>query len=332
MSDIDDELAGETTTHDVPPGIGAERLDKYIGNNPEIGLSRSRAQKLIFQGMILVNGERALAKHVLTGGEIIQLTIPPIPVESIKGEDIPLDIVHEDAWLVVVNKPAGMVTHPGVGNRSGTLANALVYHFDRLSHEGGRHRPGIVHRLDKETSGLLVVAKDDETHLALQELIKTRELKRTYLGLICGHMKEETGTIDLPIGRNHTNRTLMAVNGDDPREAVTHYRLVERYRSYDLLEVSLETGRTHQIRVHFSHLGHPVFGDPDYGGRDKWVNAMFGPERPLARRLLEILPRQALHAAKIEFPHPKTGEKLEFEAKIPGDFATIIALLQEESA
>jgi len=332
LSDIEDEIAGETTTYDVPHGIGAERLDKYIGGNPEIGLTRSRAQKLIFQGLILVDGERALAKHVLTGGEIIQLTIPPIPVEGIKGENIPLDIVYEDAYLVVVNKPAGMVTHPGVGNRSGTLANALVYHFEKLSHESGRHRPGIVHRLDKETSGLLVVAKDDETHLALQELIKTRELKRTYLGLICGHMKEEAGTIDLPIGRHHSNRTLIAVNGDNSREAVTHYRLVERYRSYDLLEVSLETGRTHQIRVHFSHLGHPVFGDPDYGGRDKWVNAMFGPERPLARRLLEILPRQALHAAKIEFPHPKTGEQLEFEAKLPEDLAMIIALLQKESA
>jgi 23S rRNA pseudouridine1911/1915/1917 synthase len=330
LSDIDDELLGVTTTYDVPNGIGAERLDKYIGGNPEIGLTRSRAQKLIFQGLILVNGEKVLAKHVLTGGEIIQLTIPPMPVEGIKGEDIPLDIVHEDDYLVVVNKPAGMVTHPGVGNRSGTLANALVYHFEKLSHESGRHRPGIVHRLDRDTSGLLVVAKDDDTHLALQGLIKTRELKRTYLALVCGHMKEETGTIDLPIGRHGTIRTLMAVNGDNSREAVTRYRLLERYNSYDLLEVSLETGRTHQIRVHFSHLGHPVFGDPDYGGRDKWVNAMFGPERPLARRLLEILPRQALHAAKIEFPHPHTGEKLAFEAKPPGDFAGVVATLHKE--
>jgi len=328
LSDVDDELLGETTTHAVPHDIGAERLDKYIGSNPEIGLTRSRAQKLIFQGLIIVNGEKVLAKHVLTGGEIIQLTIPPLPVEGIKGENIPFDIVYEDNYLVVVNKPAGMVTHPGVGNRSGTLANALVYHFEKLSHESGRHRPGIVHRLDRDTSGLLVVAKDDDTHLALQGLIKTRELKRTYLALVCGHMKEETGEINLPIGRHRTIRTLMAVNGDNSREAVTHYRLLERYNSYDLLEASLETGRTHQIRVHFSHLGHPVFGDPDYGGREKWVNAMFGPERPLARRLLEILPRQALHAAKIEFPHPVTGAKLEFETKMPGDFEGAIDLLK----
>jgi 23S rRNA pseudouridine1911/1915/1917 synthase len=330
LPEIEDELSGETTMHLVPPGIGAERLDKYIGGNPDIGLTRSRAQKLIFQGLILVDGEKVQAKHVLTGGETIQLTIPPLSEEGIKGENIPLDIVYEDDHLVLVNKPAGMVTHPGVGNRSGTLANALVYHFDSLSHESGRHRPGIVHRLDRDTSGLLVVAKDDDTHLALQELIKSRQLKRTYLALVCGHMKEETGVIDLPIGRHRTVRTLMAVNGDNSREAVTHYRLLERYRSYDLLEVSLETGRTHQIRVHFSHLGHQVFGDPDYGGRDKWVNAMFGPERPLARRLLELLPRQALHATKIEFPHPKSGERLAFEATLPGDYAEIVALLQRE--
>jgi 23S rRNA pseudouridine1911/1915/1917 synthase len=332
LAEIDDELAGETTTHVVPTGIKSERLDKYIGASPEIGLTRSRAQKLIFRGLILVNGEKVQAKHVLTGGETIQLTIPPLPVEGIKGEDIPINIVYEDDYLVVVNKPAGMVTHPGVGNRSGTLANALVYHFDKLSHESGRHRPGIVHRLDRDTSGLLVVAKDDDTHLALQELIKTRQLKRTYIALVCGHMKEETGTVDLPIGRHRTVRTLMAVNGDAPREAVTRYRLVERCRSYDLLEVSLETGRTHQIRVHFSHLGHPVFGDPDYGGREQWVNAMFGPERPLARRMLEILPRQALHAAKLEFPHPHTGERLAFEAEMPGDYAGVIDSLNSESS
>ena len=189
-----------------------------------------------------------------------------------------------------------------------------------------------MHRLDKDTSGLLVVAKDDETHLALQGLIKTRELKRTYLALICGHMKEDEGTIDLPIGRHHSNRILMAVDGDDPREAITHWTLLERYRSYDFLEVSLETGRTHQIRVHLAHLGHPVFGDPDYGGREKWVNAMFGPERPLARKMLELLPRQALHAARIEFPHPQTGKELKFEASMPGDYEGVVDVVRETGA
>jgi 23S rRNA pseudouridine1911/1915/1917 synthase len=332
VAEHDDELLGEVITHRVPNDVGAARLDKYLGDHLEIGLSRSRAQKLIFLGLILVDGQKVLSKHLLNGGEVIELSIPTLLVEGINGEDIPLDIVHEDEWLVVVNKPAGMVTHPGVGNRTGTLANALAFHFDKLSSEGGKHRPGIVHRLDKDTSGLLVVAKDDDTHLALQGLIKSRELKRTYLALVCGHMREDEGTIDLPIGRNHNLRTLMAVNGDEPRDSVTHWTLLERYRSYDFLEVSLETGRTHQIRVHFAHLGHPVFGDPDYGGREKWVGAMFGPERPLARKMLALMPRQALHAARIEFPHPHTGDEMMFEVKPPEDFGRIIDALQREGA
>ena len=324
MSDIDDELAGVTTLHEVPPDIGTERLDKYIGGCSDIGLTRSRAQKLIFQGLILINGEKVQAKHVLTGGEIIQMTIPPLPEEGIKGENIPLDIVYENEYLVVVNKPAGMVTHPGVGNRSGTLANALVYHFERLSHESGHHRPGIVHRLDRDTSGLLVVAKDDDTHLALQGLIKSRQLKRTYIALVCGHMKEETGMIDLPIGRHRTIRTLMAVNGDDSREAVTHYRLIERYRSYDLLEVSLETGRTHQIRVHMQAIGHPVVGDERYGGR-MW-RSLRDPRR---RNAVRDLGRNALHASTLAFTHPRTGTAVSFESPLPRELDALLAVLRE---
>lgn len=330
MTNADDSGHWQKITHLVPVGIEPARLDKYLGNHPNLELSRSKAQKLIFQGKILVDGKKVVAKHKLTGGESIELTIPPPPTEGIKGEDIRLDVVFEDERLIVINKPAGMVTHPGVGNRSGTLANALVFHFDILSHEGGKHRPGIVHRLDMNTSGLLVVAKDDETHLALQKAIKSRALKRTYRALICGHMKEENGEIELPIGRHPNNRTLMAVNGDDPREALTHYRQLERFRSYDLLEVSLATGRTHQIRVHFLHLGHPVFGDPDYGGREKWVNSMFGPERPLAKRLLSLIDHQALHAAKLEFAHPHTGETLSFEAPLPEDYKGVLDLLKKE--
>ena len=327
---MDANNSNQTICHTVPDEIESVRLDKYIGGHPELEISRSKAQKLIFQGAITVDGNKVVAKHRLTGGEVIDLSIPPPPTEGIKGEDIGLDIVFEDDYLVVVNKPAGMVTHPGVGNRTGTLANALVYHFEKLSHEGGRHRPGIVHRLDKDTSGLLVVAKDDETHTKLQTAIKSRELKRTYLALVCGHMKEETGEIDLPIGRHPTHRTLMAVDGGDAREALTRYKLLERFRSYDLLEVTLATGRTHQIRVHFQHLGHPVFGDPHYGGREKWVNAMFGPERPLAKRMLATLNRQALHAAKLEFTHPHTGEKLSFAAPLPDDYAGVLDSLKSE--
>jgi len=327
---VDADNSIRTICHTVPDTVEPERLDKYIGGNPELEISRSKAQKLIFQGAITVDGCKVVAKHKLTGGETIELNIPPPPTEGIKGEDITLDIVFEDDYLVVVNKPAGMVTHPGVGNRSGTLANGLVYHFDKLSHEGGRHRPGVVHRLDKDTSGLLVVAKDDKTHIALQTAIKSRELKRTYLALVCGHMKEETGEIDLPVGRHPTHRTLMVVDGNDPREALTRYSLLERFRSYDLLEVTLASGRTHQIRVHFLHLGHPVFGDPHYGGREKWVNAMFGPERPLAKRMLGTLNRQALHAAKLEFTHPHTGKELSFDAPLPEDYSKVLESLKRE--
>lgn len=332
MTEPGEQIDDTTVSHTVPDDIGEARLDKYLGDLEDIELSRSKAQKLISRGLIRVDGQKVLAKHILVGGELIDLVIPPTPTETIKPEDIPLDIVFEDDFLVVVNKPAGMVTHPGVGNRTGTLANALTFHFDRLSQEGGVYRPGIVHRLDKDTSGLLVVAKDDNTHVALQALIKSRELKRTYLALVCGHMKISKGSINLPIGRHPTHRTLMAVNGDDARESVTHYRLVERYRSYDYLEVNLETGRTHQIRVHLAHLGHPVLGDPDYGGREVWVSAMFGPERPLARKLLKTIDRQALHAARLEFVHPYTEESLNFDAPLPDDYAAVIELLKGEGA
>ena len=332
MADGDGQHGELNISHTVPSDVGTARLDKYLGDLEEVELSRSKAQKLIAKGLIRVDGHKVLAKHTLTGGEVIAMTIPPTPSETIKPENIPIEIVHEDDYLVVVNKPAGMVTHPGVGNRSGTLANALAYHFDSLSSEGGVFRPGIVHRLDKDTSGLLVVARDDNTHVALQELIKTRVLKRTYFALVCGHMKEETGEINAAIGRHPSKRTLMAVDGDDSREAVTHYRLIERCRSYDYLEIDLETGRTHQIRVHLSHLGHPVFGDADYGGRTKWVNAMFGPERPLARKMLEMLRRQALHAARLNFTHPSTGERLSFESPLPDDYASVLKLVKAEGA
>jgi len=230
---------------------------------------------------------------------------------------------------VVVNKPAGMVTHPGIGNNTGTLVNALVFHFGQLSTEGGVDRPGIVHRLDKDTSGLLVVARTDAIYAALQQAIQKREMKRSYVALVWGHVKEEEGTIDLPIGRSLRNRTRMAVTHSGSREAVTHYRVSRRYPVVDFLEMSLETGRTHQIRVHLSHVGHPVLGDPDYGGRDKRLKSVFGPERPLARQLLSLIDRQALHAQRLEFDHPGTGCRLKFEAPLPEDFRQVLKILDE---
>jgi len=323
-------IDGDTVTLTVPPAIARERLDKYLGALETLGVTRSRVEKLITEGLVLVDGESRPTKHLLRGGEVIEVTLPPPPPSEIVPENIPIDVIFEDDHIVIVNKPSGMVAHPAIGNYTGTLANALAFHFDRLSQKPGSIRPGLVHRLDKDTTGLLVVAKTDAAFVKLQESIKTRALKRTYTGLVCGHMKEDEGEIDLPIGRSMRDRRKMAVTHVHSRVAQTRYRLVDRFRSYDLLEIELGTGRTHQIRVHFSHLGHPVFGDPDYGGRETWVQAMFGPERPLTKRMLGVLPRQALHAARLAFDHPITGAPQLFEAPLPDDFRQALALLEAE--
>jgi 23S rRNA pseudouridine1911/1915/1917 synthase len=313
----------------VPAGEKAGRLDKYLATSPDCGLSRTHIQRLITERKILVDGRPATHNHFLKGGETIQLTIPPPRELDFSGEDIPIDIVYEDEYLAVVNKPAGLVTHPAVGNYSGTLVNALVHHFGELPSASG-DRPGIVHRLDKNTSGLLMVAKQEEVLLKLQRAIQMREIKRTYCALICGHMQTESGTIDLPVGRSTNDRTKMAVTQQGSRTAITEYRLLDRFRSYDLLDVTLQTGRTHQIRVHFSHLGHAVFGDPEYGGRETWRRGMFAPERPLAGRLLKLIDRQALHARRLEFAHPATGNLIVCEKEPPEDFQTVLAVLGAE--
>jgi 23S rRNA pseudouridine1911/1915/1917 synthase len=314
----------------VPSLDAPQRLDRYLVSCEELGLSRSRLQKLIADGLVLVDGERAAKKHLLEGGEMLTIVVPPQPRPDISAEDVELDVVFEDEFLAVINKPAGMVTHPGVGNFRGTLVNALMYRFEQLACGARPDRPGIVHRLDKNTSGLLLVAKTDAVLQSLQEAIQRRQVKRTYLALVCGHLLQEHGEVDLPIGRSSADRKLMAVTNVAGREAVTQFRRMARYRSYDLMEVSLLTGRTHQIRVHFSHLGHPVFGDPEYGGREKWLRGVFGPERPLARRLLELIRRQALHARRLEFVHPVTGAAVKAEAEPPGDFKAVLALLERE--
>ena len=213
---------------------------------------------------------------------------------------------------------------------SGTLVHALAFHFRQLSGAGKSARPGIVHRLDKNTSGLLVVAKTDIVYEALQEAIKSRELKRIYLALVCGHMKQEQGLIDAPIGRSTKDRMRRMVTDKGSREARTEYRLLDRFRSYDLLEVTLHTGRTHQIRVHFANMGHPVFGDPDYGGREVWHRGIFAPERPLAKKLLEMHGWQALQAKRMEFVHPVTDEELKFEASLPPELQQVLDVLDSE--
>ena len=230
----------------------------------------------------------------------------------------------------VVNKPAGMVTHPAAGHYSGTMVNALIHHFEKLASGSGYERPGIVHRLDKGTSGLILIAKTDDIYLKLQQQMQKREIKRTYLALVCGHMKDNEGVIELPIGRSIQDRKKMVVTNVKSREARTSYKLIDRFRSYDLLEVQLHTGRTHQIRVHFSHLGHPVFGDPEYGGRHKWHGGIFAPERELAKHLLDIIPRQALHAQQLEFMHPATQKAIPLRADPPEDIKRVLGTLDKE--
>lgn len=314
----------------VPPGVSPQRLDSYLAARDDLDLTRSRILKLFEKGLITLNGRPVVKKHRVKGGETVTLVIPPVERAHLEGEAIPIDIVHEDEHVIVVNKPAGMVTHPGAGNYTGTLVNALIHHFGSLPLSGGADRPGIVHRLDKDTSGLLVVARTDAVLTALQEAVQERRVTRSYLALVCGHMKEDEGTIDLPVGRSMKNRKKMTVTHVNSREAVTNYKFLDRFRSYDLLEVNLHTGRTHQIRVHLSHVGHPVFGDPDYGGRQKWHKGIFAPERLLAKKLLDILPRQALHAARLKFKHPITGELLDLHRDPPEDFQQLLDVLDKE--
>lgn len=282
-------------------GDGENRLDKLISDSSE--LSRSAAAKLIERGLVTVNGKSADKKTVLKSGEIAVVEIPEPEVRDILPEDIPLDIVYEDADLLVVNKPKGMVVHPAAGHFSGTLVNALMFHCkDSLSGINGEIRPGIVHRIDKDTSGLLIVAKNDFAHIGLSEQIKAHSFTREYQTVVCGNIKQD-GTVNAPIGRHKLDRKKMCVTAENSREAITHYSVLRNFAGYTHLVVRLETGRTHQIRVHLSYIGHPVAGDEVYGnGKPKWLAG------------------QCLHAKKIGFVHPRTGEYLEFDSDLPDYF------------
>ena len=328
MTDQPDNIV--TVTIEVAENEPPHRLDRYLASHPDLDLTRSRVQRLIADELVIIDEKPASKKYSVRPGDVVSLTIPPLPVREAIAEDIPLDVVYEDDHLIVVNKPSGLVTHPGAGNRTGTLVNALMFRYGSLATGSAADRPGVVHRLDKNTSGLLIVARTDEVLLKLQKLLQAREIKRQYLALVCGHVKEDNGTIDAPIGRSLKDRKKMAVTDINSREATTGYRLINRFTSYDLVEASLHTGRTHQIRVHFAHLGHPVLGDPDYGGREKWVRGMFAPERPLARQLLEALPRQALHAYQLSFEHPITGVKIALKSDLPADFQSVLDMLRSE--
>lgn len=282
------------------------RIDKYLID--KTGYSRSKIQKMIGNGAILVNGEEVKNSYSLSIGDEVEIVDNYEEVIDIGAEDIDLDIVYEDDYLLVVNKPSGMVVHPANGNYSGTLVNALMYHCNKLSHVNGDVRPGIVHRIDKDTSGLLLVAKNDEVHQNLAKQISEKSVLRKYIALVQGVIHEDTATIDAPIGRDIHDRKKMAVTSDNSKDAVTHLRVLERYEKATLIECTLETGRTHQIRVHLSYIGHPVVNDPVYGYKHL-DDKEFG---------------QMLHAEAIGFVHPITGKYLEFHADIPDKFKEIL--------
>ena len=312
--------ATERSWH-VSEAEAGERLDAHVGARAG-GLSRSRAAALIEAGDVTVNGRLAKKSSSVAAGDVIRLRIPEPEDSSVEAEDIPLRIVYQDDDLLVIDKPAGLVVHPAPGHRSGTLVNALLHHVKDLSGIGGVKRPGIVHRLDKDTSGLLLIAKHDESHRALSDALKRRDIRRNYLCAAWGHLEEERMTVDAPLARSRSDRQRMAVQ-EGGRRAVTHFRRLERWLAADLLEARLETGRTHQIRVHLLSIGHPIVGDNVYGGgRARGVS---GPHRAWATELERRTPRQFLHAWRLGFEHPRTGETMKFESKLPPELEAVRA-------
>lgn len=280
------------------------RIDKFLADKLE-GITRSRIQKLVEDGCVTVDGHTVKSNYKLKSGQNVSVTVPDAKTADVKAEDISLDIVYEDDHLLVVNKPQNMVVHPAAGNYEGTLVNALLHHCgDSLSGINGVIRPGIVHRIDKDTSGLLLVAKDDITHNGLARQIKEHSLTRKYIAIVHGNFRQDEGTVDAPIGRHPTNRKKMCITEKNSRNAVTHYKVLKRFNEYTFVECRLETGRTHQIRVHMASIGHPVLGDKTYGVKKEKYN----------------LSGQLLHAKLVGFVHPVTGEYMEFETDIPERF------------
>ena len=305
----------EKKTFQIEFELDKTRLDKALCTLDDT-LTRAAAVRLTESGDVTLNGKTASKSDKVKIGDIVEITYPePVSSEAVP-QDIPLDIIYEDDDLLVVNKPKGMVVHPAAGNPDGTLVNALLYHCgDSLSGIGGVVRPGIVHRIDKDTSGLLMVAKNDTAHLKLSEQIKEHSFTREYEAVIIGHLKEQKGSIDAPIGRSKNDRKKMAVTELNSKNAVTRYEVLEEYPGFSYVRLRLETGRTHQIRVHMAYLGHPLAGDGVYGGRN-------------AERIMES--GQCLHARKIGFIHPTTGKYMEFTSPLPEYFTNFLEKLRNE--
>lgn len=288
------------------------RIDQYLSSIEELELTRAKIQKMISSGFILVNDKKIKNSYKVSNNDKV-LIKEYHEDTSIKKEKMPLDIVYEDEDVIVVNKKSGVVVHPSIGNTSGTLVNGLMYYGKNLSKVNGEFRPGIVHRIDKDTSGLLLVAKNDRAHAVLAEQLKNKTVNRKYVALVSGVINHDTGTIDAPIGRDKNDRKKMAVTSENSKDAVTHFRVLERYKNATLIECKLETGRTHQIRVHMKYIGHPVINDPVYGHKKNINN--FG---------------QLLHAKTIGFIHPTTSEYMEFDSDLPDEFIDILNKYKEK--
>jgi 23S rRNA pseudouridine1911/1915/1917 synthase len=306
----------------VPPGKKKERLDIFITGHVE-NATRNKVQQAIRAGDVRVNGIQVRPSYMVMPEDIIQVTLPRLPPQEALPENIPLDILFEDDDLVVVNKPAGMVTHPAYGNYTGTLVNALLYHCGTLGSGADPVRPGIVHRLDKGTSGVMVAAKNERAHAKLAEQFSARTIRREYQAIVWGRLRDSSGVIEAELGRSRSDRKKMAVV-EGGKAAATEYTVLEQFEYLALLRLKLHTGRTHQIRVHLAHIHHPVFGDPTYNGRRIVWESGRSSQKAQVQRLLAMIPRQALHAKTIGFAHPVTRKELFFDTDLPWDMKTVL--------
>lgn len=330
MSDLDKSGAHEILRIVVPPGQKKIRIDVFLTRQVE-NATRNKVQNAIANGFVLVNGKEVRSSYTVLPSDVIDVTFPRPPRQVAKAEAIPLHILFEDDQLLIVDKPAGMVTHPAYGNYTGTLVNALLYHCNRLSGVNKDLRPGIVHRLDKETSGLLVVAKTDHAHSFLARQFARRTIEREYWAVVWGTFKQQTGLIEANLGRSKKDRRKVAVTSEG-KPAATEFTVIREFDFLTLLRLKLHTGRTHQIRVHLAHIGHPVFGDPTYGGRNNEWGGLERKKSQKAANLLKLISRQALHAKTLGFVHPESKEVMKFDSDVPEDFSALLKSLSKETS
>ncbi|MBN1780487.1 RluA family pseudouridine synthase [bacterium] len=327
---IHDSIESRTLTMTIPPNKSRERIDTFLAREMA-RYSRSQIQTLIKAEKVRVDGRTVRSNYIVRPLECVTIEVPKPREHDLEPENIPLDIVFEDDYLIVLNKPAGMVVHPAHGHSSGTLVNALLYHCSRLSSMHDTTRPGIVHRLDKDTSGLLLAVKDDEVHRGLARQFSDKTVNREYKAIVWRHFKNRSGTIETMLARSTRDRKIFTVAADG-KHAVTHYQVLEQFDFLSFVSLKLETGRTHQIRVHLSHMGHPVFGDQTYGGRGRQLGGLNHERTAFTNMLLEALPRQALHAQTLGFLHPVTGEHLFFTSELPDDMQFVLDALRKKKA